>query len=38
MLIVLIAFGSVVAMGLPIMTALFGIAIGFGLDDLYSAS
>ena len=36
MLIMLIAFGSVVAMGLPIMTALFGIAIGFALEDLLS--
>ncbi len=36
MLIMLIAFGSVVAMGLPILTALFGIAIGFALEDLLS--
>ena len=36
MIIMLIAFGSVVAMGLPIMTALFGIAIGFALQDLLS--
>ena len=36
MVIMLIAFGSVVAMGLPIMTALFGIAIGFALEDLLS--
>lgn len=36
MLIMLIAFGSVVAMGLPILTALFGIAIGFALEDILS--
>ena len=30
----LMAFGSVVAMGLPIITALFGIAIGFAVLDL----
>ena len=36
MIIMLIAFGSVVAMGLPILTALFGIAIGFALEDLLS--
>ena len=36
MLIMLIAFGSVVAMGLPILTALCGIAIGFALEDLLS--
>ena len=30
----LLAFGSVVAMGLPIITALFGIAIGFAVLDL----
>ena len=36
MLIMLIAFGSVVAMGLPIQTALFGIAVGFALEDLLS--
>jgi RND superfamily putative drug exporter len=30
-IILLIAFGSVIAMGLPIMTALFGIGIGFGV-------
>jgi RND superfamily putative drug exporter len=35
-LIMLIAFGSVVAMGLPIMAALFGIAMGFALQDLLS--
>ena len=32
----LLAFGSVVAMGLPIITALFGIAIGFAVLDLLS--
>jgi len=36
MIIMLIAFGSVVAMGLPIMAALFGIALGFALQDLLS--
>jgi RND superfamily putative drug exporter len=36
MIIMLVAFGSVVAMGLPILTALFGIAIGFALEDLVS--
>jgi RND superfamily putative drug exporter len=36
MVVMLIAFGSVVAMGLPIITALFGVAIGFGLEDLIS--
>ncbi len=36
MLVMLIAFGSVVAMGLPILTALFGIAIGFAIEDLLS--
>ncbi|HEX3460602.1 MAG TPA: MMPL family transporter [Acidimicrobiales bacterium] len=35
-IIMLIAFGSVVAMGLPIITALFGIAIGFAVLDLLS--
>jgi len=30
----LLAFGSVVAMGLPIITALFGIAIAFAVLDL----
>ncbi len=35
-LIMLLAFGSVVAMGLPIITALFGIAIGFAVLDLLS--
>ncbi len=36
MIIMLISFGSVVAMGLPILTALFGIAIGFALEDILS--
>jgi RND superfamily putative drug exporter len=36
MIIMLIAFGSVVAMGLPIITALLGIGIGFALEDLLS--
>ncbi|HXQ60217.1 MAG TPA: MMPL family transporter, partial [Acidimicrobiales bacterium] len=36
MIIMLIAFGSLVAMGLPIMAALFGIAVGFALEDLLS--
>ncbi len=35
-IIMLLAFGSVVAMGLPIITALFGIAIGFAVLDLLS--
>jgi RND superfamily putative drug exporter len=35
-IIMLLAFGSVVAMGLPIITALFGIAIGFAVEDLIS--
>ncbi len=34
--IMLLAFGSVVAMGLPILTALFGIAISFAVLDLLS--
>ncbi len=34
--IMLLAFGSVVAMGLPILTALFGIAIAFAVLDLLS--
>ena len=34
--ILLVAFGSVVAMGLPIGTALFGLAVGFGLVGLLS--
>jgi RND superfamily putative drug exporter len=33
-LILLIAFGSVLAMGLPIMTALFGIGIGLAIVEL----
>jgi RND superfamily putative drug exporter len=36
MLILLFAFGSVIAMGLPIVTALFGIAIAFGVLDFIS--
>src|SRR5436190_9668668 len=32
--ILLIAFGSLLAMGLPIMTALFGIGIGLGIEQL----
>ncbi len=36
MVIMLLAFGSVVAMGLPIITALFGIAIAFAVLDLLS--
>lgn len=35
-IIMLVAFGSVVAMGLPIITALFGIAIAFAVLDLLS--
>ena len=35
-IIMLLAFGSVVAMGLPIMAALFGIAVAFALLDLLS--
>ena len=35
-IIMLIAFGSVVAMGLPIITALVGVAVGFGIVDLLS--
>jgi len=34
--ILLLAFGSVLAMGLPIMTALFGLGIGFGFVGLLS--
>ena len=34
--ILLLAFGSVIAMGLPIMTALFGIGLGIGVIDLFS--
>ena len=33
-IIMLIAFGSVVAMGLPILIALVGVGIGFGLVEL----
>jgi RND superfamily putative drug exporter len=36
MIIMLIAFGSVVAMGLPIITALAGVGIGFGIVGLLS--
>ena len=35
-LILLLAFGSVIAMGLPILTALFGLATAFGALDLIS--
>jgi RND superfamily putative drug exporter len=35
-IILLFAFGSVIAMGLPIVTALFGIAVGVGVIDLFS--
>ncbi len=35
-IILLIAFGSVLAMGLPIVTALFGIGVGFGVVNLMS--
>jgi RND superfamily putative drug exporter len=35
-IIMLIAFGSVVAMGLPLLTALIGLGISFGLVDLAS--
>src|SRR4051794_29560993 len=34
--ILLIAFGSVLAMGLPILTALFGIGVGFAIVELLS--
>jgi len=34
--ILLVAFGSFIAMGLPIVTALFGIAISFGVIDFMS--
>jgi len=34
--IMLLAFGSVVAMGLPIVTALFGLAVAFAVLDLLS--
>ena len=33
-LILLLAFGSLLAMGLPIMTALFGIGIGLGIEQI----
>ena len=36
MVILLVAFGSVIAMGLPIITALFGIGIGYGVISLLS--
>jgi RND superfamily putative drug exporter len=36
MLILLVAFGSVIAMGLPILTALFGVGIAFGIVALLS--
>ena len=35
-IILLIAFGSFIAMGLPIITALMGIAIAFGILDFFS--
>jgi len=35
-IILLIAFGSAIAMGLPIVTALLGVGIGFGIVDLLS--
>jgi putative drug exporter of the RND superfamily len=35
-IIMLLAFGSVVAMGLPVLTALLGVGAGFGLVDLIS--
>ena len=35
-IILLLAFGSIIAMGLPILTALFGLAIAFGIVDLIS--
>jgi putative drug exporter of the RND superfamily len=35
-IIMLLAFGSVIAMGLPILIALLGVGIGFGLVDLLS--
>ena len=37
-IIMLLAFGSVVAMGLPILTALFGIGVGLGVLDLMTPS
>ena len=36
MVIMLVAFGSVVAMGLPIITALVGVGMGFGVVDAVS--
>ena len=36
MVILLLAFGSVIAMGLPVLTALFGIVIAFGVLDFLS--
>jgi putative drug exporter of the RND superfamily len=36
MVILLLAFGSLLAMGLPIMTALFGIGVGFAVVGLLS--
>ena len=36
MLILLVVFGSVLAMGLPIMVALFGIGIGIALVEVFS--
>ena len=35
--ILLVAFGSLLAMGLPILVALFGIGIGLGLVELLSS-
>ena len=35
-IILLLAFGSVIAMGLPILTALFGVAISFAIIDFMS--
>ena len=34
--ILLIAFGSLIAMGLPLMTALFGLGVGVAVIDLFS--
>jgi RND superfamily putative drug exporter len=36
MVILLVAFGSVIAMGLPIMTALLGLGVSVGIIDLFS--
>ena len=36
MVILLVVFGSVLAMGLPIMVALFGIGIGIALVEVFS--